>query len=84
MHRPTRRFPDAFVLTGQGISTTTVCRVLPKRDRRYRAWRDSPLNQRGIRHAMLTDTIANIHQASLGCYESRGATPNSCTASVSL
>ncbi|WP_236866596.1 IS3 family transposase, partial [Brevibacterium daeguense] len=55
-------------LTGQGISTKTACRVLRVTERGYRAWRDRPLSQRGIRHAMLTETIANIHRASRGCY----------------
>jgi len=55
-------------LTGQGISIQTACRVLRVTDRGYRAWRDRPMSQRHIRHEMLAETIANIHQASRGCY----------------
>lgn len=57
-----------LALTGQAISTKTACRVLRVTERGYRAWRDRPLSQRGVPHAMLTETIANIHRASRGCY----------------
>jgi len=55
-------------LTGQGISIQTACRVLRVTDRGYRSWRDRPMSQRQIRHEMLAETIANVHQASRGCY----------------
>lgn len=55
-------------LTGQGISAKTACRVLRVTERGWRAWRDRPMSQRAIRHAMLAETIANIHRASRRCY----------------
>jgi len=42
--------------------------VLPVTYRGYRSWRDRPMSQRNIRHEMLAETLANIHQASPGCY----------------
>lgn len=37
-------------------------------ERGWRAGRDRPLSQRAIRHAMLVETIANIHRTSRGVY----------------
>lgn len=55
-------------LAGKGIAVQQACRVLLVSDAGYYEWRKRSPSQRAIRHAWLSDEIAQIHVESRGTY----------------
>jgi putative transposase len=55
-------------MAAEHIPVEVACRVLDVSTSGYYAWRSRPPSVRSIRHAWLTDLIAEIHQASHGTY----------------
>ena len=55
-------------MAAEHIPVEVACRVLDVSTSGFYAFRSRPPSQRAIRHAWLTDRIAEIHQASRGTY----------------
>jgi transposase InsO family protein len=58
-------------MAAEGLPIEVACRVLGVSPSGYYAWRDRPPSSRAIRHAWLTDVIAQVHAASRGTYGAR-------------
>jgi transposase InsO family protein len=65
---PQRRFQAVAVMAAEHIPVEVACRVLDVSTSGYYAWRVRPPSARAIRHAWLTDLIAEVHQACRGTY----------------
>jgi putative transposase len=55
-------------MAAEGIPVEVAGRVLDVSTSVYYAWRSRPPSQRTIRHAWLTELIAEVHQRSGGTY----------------
>ena len=55
-------------MAAEHIPVEVACRVLAVSTSGYYAFRSRPPSARAIRHAWLTDRIAEVHQASRGTY----------------
>jgi putative transposase len=55
-------------MAAEHIPVEVACRVLSVSTSGYYAWHSRPPSARAIRHAWLTDLIAEVHQASRGPY----------------
>jgi putative transposase len=55
-------------MSAEGLPIQVACRVLAVSESGYHAWRNRPPSPRAVRHALLTDLIAEIHAASRGVY----------------
>jgi putative transposase len=73
---PKRRFQAARVMAAEHIPVEVACRVLSVSTSGYYAWHSRPPSARAIRHAWLTDLIAEVHQASGGPTGPFGCTPS--------
>jgi transposase InsO family protein len=58
-------------MAAEHIPVEVACRVLEVSVSGYYAWRARPPSARAIRHAWLTDLIAEVHQGSRGVYGAR-------------
>jgi putative transposase len=58
-------------MSAEGLPIQVACRVLAVSESGYHAWRNRPPSLRAVRHALLTDLIAEIHAASRGVYGAR-------------
>jgi len=58
-------------MAAEGLPIEVACRVLGVSPSGYYAWRDRPPSSRAVRHAWLTDVIAQVHAASRGTYGAR-------------
>lgn len=56
------------VIAAEGLPVEVVCHALRVSVSGYYAWRDRAPSERAIRHAWLTDLIAQIHIASRSTY----------------
>ena len=58
-------------MSAEGLPIQVACRVLAVSESGYHAWRSRPPSPRAVRHALLTDLIAEVHAASRGVYGAR-------------
>jgi len=65
---PKGRFAVVQQMAGEGHPIELACRILEVSASGFYAWRSRPPSTRQIRHAMLTDLIAEIHVGSRGTY----------------
>lgn len=65
---PRRRFGVVAAVVADGYPVEVACRVLEVSVSGYYCWRRRPPSARSVRHAMLLDVIAEIHQASRRTY----------------
>lgn len=56
------------MIAAEGLPVEVACRALSVSVSGYYAWRDRAPSERAVRHAWLTDLIAQIHIASRGTY----------------
>jgi putative transposase len=56
------------VITAEGLSAQTACRVLAVSESGFYEWKRRPPSVRSIRHAWLTDMIRQVHANSRGTY----------------
>ena len=55
-------------MAGEGRPVQAATRVLNVTDSRYYAWRACGPSARAVRHALVTETIRQVHQASRGTH----------------
>ena len=75
-------------MAGEGLPVQAATRVLQVTDSGYSAWRGRGPSARAVRHALLTETIRQVHLVSRGTYGYRrvhaeltmGAASSSATA----
>jgi putative transposase len=65
---PKDRFAAIARMADEGHPAQMCCRVLEVTDSGYYAWRSRAPSPRAIRHAWLTDLIAQVHAESRGTY----------------
>jgi putative transposase len=59
-------------MAGEGLPVQAATRVLNVTDSGYYAWRGRGPSARAVRHALVTETIRQVHLASRGTYGYRG------------
>ncbi|WP_306356276.1 MULTISPECIES: IS3 family transposase [unclassified Nocardia] len=69
--RPKATYAAIAAMAEEGLSIQIACRVLGVSESGFYDWRSRPPSQREVRHAWLTELIAEIHQRSRGAYGSR-------------
>ena len=55
-------------MAGEGLPVEAATRVLDVTDSGYYAWRNRGPSARAVRHALVTETIRQVHLASRGTY----------------
>jgi len=65
---PKQRYEAITVMSAEGHAVQVTCRVLEVSESGFYAWRSRPLSPRALRHAMLTEVIAQVHAASKSTY----------------
>jgi transposase InsO family protein len=58
-------------MAAEGLVVEVACRLLDVSVSGFHAWKSRPLSERAVRHAWLTDLIAQAHRDSRGVYGAR-------------
>ena len=69
--RPKRRWEVVDTIVTEGLPVQVACRVLEVSVNGYYCWKKRRPSARAVRHAMLADVIAEVHDASRQTYGAR-------------